>query len=129
VVTEINAEPAAEEYARIAGMPLDELTPNAFATHPMVVRVGEQSFVRSIQRVNPDHSLTFLCAIDEGAVMTVGRGGDLIGNLQASFDEIARDIRLHPARFGTRPKAHTWACRRPDGSQQRRGVLHLWRTM
>jgi hypothetical protein len=92
VVTEINAEPAAEEYARIAGMPLDELTPNAFATHPMVVRVGEQSFVRSIQRVNPDHSLTFLCAIDEGAVMTVGRGGDLIGNLQASFDEIARDI-------------------------------------
>lgn len=92
IVTEINAEPAAAEYARITGRQLDQLTPASFATHPMVVRVGEQSFVRSIQRVNPDHSLTFLCAIDEGAVMTVGRGGDLIGNLQASFDEIARDI-------------------------------------
>jgi hypothetical protein len=92
MVTEINAEPAAEEYARITGMRVDELVPAAFATHPMVVRVGEQSFVRSLQRVNADQSLTFLCAIDEGAVLTVGQGGDLIGNLSARFAELANDI-------------------------------------
>jgi hypothetical protein len=92
MVTEINAEPAAEEYARITGIHVDELVPAAFATHPMVVRVGEQSFVRSLQRVNADRSLTFLCAIDEGAVLTVGQGGDLVGNLSASFAEIEADL-------------------------------------
>jgi hypothetical protein len=92
VVTEINAEPAALEYARITGMAPDQLTPAAFATHPMVVRVGEQCFVRSIQRVNQDLSLSFLCAIDEGAVLTVGQGGDLLGNLRQSFNDIAREV-------------------------------------
>jgi len=92
MVTEINAEPAALEYARITGVRLDDLTPASFATHPMVVRVGEQSFVRSLQRVNADHSLTFLCAIDEGAVLTVGQAGNLVGTLQASFAAIAEKI-------------------------------------
>ena len=92
VVTEINAEPAGPEYARIAGIALDRLTPAAFATHPLVVRVGEQWFVRSVQRLNADHSLTFMCAIDEGVVLTVGRGGDLIGNLSAQFRRIHDDL-------------------------------------
>jgi len=92
VVTEINAEPAAEEYARITGMRMTDLTPAAFATHPMMVRVGEQSFVRSIQRVNPDDSLTFLCAIDEGVVLSVGLGGDLEGDLGRLFDGITAEI-------------------------------------
>ncbi len=92
MVTEINAEPAAEEYARIIGMHVDDLVPAAFATHPMVVRVGEQSFVRSLQRVNADRSLTFLCAIDEGAVLTLGQGGDLVGNLSASFADLEADL-------------------------------------
>jgi hypothetical protein len=91
-VTEINAEPAATEYARITGRAIDRLTPASFATHPMVVRVGEQCFVRSIRRVNPDLSLTFLCAIDEGVVLTVGQAGDLIGNLRHSFSEIEQAI-------------------------------------
>ena len=51
VVTEINAEPAGPEYARITGLALDRLTPVVFATHPLVVRVGEQCFVRSVQRL------------------------------------------------------------------------------
>jgi len=92
VVTEINAEPAAAEYARITGRTLDQLTPASFATHPMVIRVGEQCFVRSIQRVNADLSLTFLCAIDEGVVLTVGQGGDLIGNLRQSFYDIEAEL-------------------------------------
>jgi hypothetical protein len=48
--------------------------------------------VRSIQRVNQDLSLSFLCAIDEGAVLTVGQGGDLLGNLRQSFNDIAREV-------------------------------------
>lgn len=92
VVTEINAEPAALEYARASFLSPDQLIPASFATRPLVVRVGGQCFVRSLQGVNEDGSLTFLCAIDEGVVMTVGRGGDLLADLRARLDAIERDI-------------------------------------
>ncbi len=92
IVTEINAEPAAREYARITGLDPDALTPAAFATHPMVVRVGEQSFVRAIRRVNADGSLAFLCAIDEGVVLTVAHGLDLVRNLEEAFADITAEI-------------------------------------
>ena len=92
IVTEINAEPAALEYARITGLDRAALSPADFATHPMVVRIGEQSFVRAVRRVNADDSLSFLCAIDEGVVLTVARGVDLVRNLESTFDGIAAEI-------------------------------------
>ncbi len=92
LVTEINAEPAAREYARITGVKLEELTPAAFATRPMVVRLGGHSFVRSIKRVNPDDSLSFLCAIDEGVVLSVGQSSDLVVNLEQTFRVLEGEI-------------------------------------
>lgn len=91
VVTEINAEPAAREYARVVGLDRAPLTPMVFASHPMVVRVGGANFVRSIQKVNDDGSLTFFCAIDEGIVLRVARGIDLVANLEDLF----QDLREH----------------------------------
>ncbi len=94
LVTELNAEPAGAEFARVTGLRLDQLTPAAFATHPMVVRVGEHCYVRAIRHLNPDLSLTFMCAIDEGAVLTVGSGGDLAGDLRRSLSELRAAIGL-----------------------------------
>jgi hypothetical protein len=37
-----------------------------FAAHPLMVRAGGDYHVRSVQSANPDGSLTFYCAIDEG---------------------------------------------------------------
>lgn len=92
VVTEINAEPAALEYARVVGLQLDTLTPQVFANHPMVVRVGGANFVRSIQKVNDDGSLTFFCAIDEGIVLRVARGIDLAQNLDELFATLRAEL-------------------------------------
>ena len=92
VVTEINGEPAAVEYARIVGVPTDALTPLVFATHPVVVTLGGSVFVRSIQKVNPDGSLAFFCAIDEGIVLRVARGGDMVANLAEAFAAVEREI-------------------------------------
>lgn len=91
IVTEINAEPAAREYARMVGLEIDQLTPMIFAAHPVVVKVGGDYYVRSIQKVNDDESLSFFCAIDEGVVLTVARGIDLINNLEKTF----ADVRAH----------------------------------
>ncbi len=88
VVTEINGEPAGREYARLVGLEVEELAPTTFAVHPVVVRLGGQEYVRSIQKVNPNESLTFFSAIDEGIVLTVARGVDFVRNLEETFTEV-----------------------------------------
>ena len=85
IVTEINGDAAGREYARMVGLEFDKLTPMIFAAHPVVVRVGGQYYVRSIQKVNDDESLSFFCAIDEGVVLTVAQGVDLVQNLEELF--------------------------------------------
>jgi hypothetical protein len=92
IVQEINAEPAAEEYARIVGAEIDQLTPAIFANHPVVVRVGNVPYVRSIQKVNPDLSLTFFCAIDEGIVFTIAENFNIEEDLQRLFDSLRRKL-------------------------------------
>lgn len=90
IVTEINAEPAAQEYARLTGVTVDQLGPTVFAAHPPMVRAGGEYYVRSIQTANPDGSLTFYCAIDEGVVLTLGEGNDIEAGLGALFDDLDR---------------------------------------
>ena len=91
-VYEINAEPAAMEYARLVGLAGKPLSPKIFAAHPVMVRVGGQYHVRAIQKVNPDNSLTFLCAIDEGIVLTVAKGVDILEDLKSLFRRLQRDV-------------------------------------
>jgi signal transduction histidine kinase len=47
--------------------------------------------VRSIQKVNDDGSLTFFCAIDEGIVLTVARGVDMVATSRTRSLGRARD--------------------------------------
>ena len=92
VVTELDAEPAVECYARLVGLPVSELTPMVFATHPLIVRLGGAEYVRSIQKANPDGSLSFYCAIDEGLVLTLSEGRDLLRRTEGLFDEVRDSI-------------------------------------
>ena len=91
-VYEINGMPAAREFARLLNLDITELTPMTFATYPVVVRVGGQYFVRSIGKVNDDESLQFFCAIDEGIVLTIAKGVDMVDNLQEAFDRVRETI-------------------------------------
>ena len=86
VVQEINAEPAAREYARILGKDPEQLTTFTFAAHPVVVQIGGQHHVRAIQRVAGNGDLVFFSAIDEGLVLTLAEPRDMVEHLQ---EEIA----------------------------------------
>lgn len=92
LVTELDAEPAVEVYARLVGCPVAELTPMVFATHPLVVRLGGAEYVRAIQKANPDGSLSFYCAIDEGLVLTLSEGRDLLSRGEGLFQDIQARI-------------------------------------
>jgi hypothetical protein len=92
LVMEINAEPAAPAYARMVGLEAQELSPLIFAAYPVVVKIGGEYHVRSIQKVEPDGSLRFYCGIDEGLVLTVATGEDLAENLQRNLEKIESQI-------------------------------------
>ncbi|MDE2441244.1 MAG: FIST C-terminal domain-containing protein [Betaproteobacteria bacterium] len=92
VVHEINGLPAVEEYARLVGVAPEQLTPSHFATWPVVVMIDGTDFVRSIQHANPDGSLTFYCAIDEGVVLRVAHGERLLEKLEATFTDLEREL-------------------------------------
>ncbi|UDL04499.1 nitric oxide-sensing protein NosP [Marinobacter sp. CA1] len=86
-VHELNAEPAARAYARAVGVTEAELDRKTFALHPMAVRIGGHHFIRSVQRVNADGSLTFYCAVETGIVMTMMRTGSLQQSLQDQLEQ------------------------------------------
>jgi hypothetical protein len=92
LVTEINGLPAAAEYARLTGVDEKDLNLMRFASSPVVVMINGKEYVRSIQRANPDGSLTFYSAIEEGLVFRVARGVDLINNLTGSLQQACADI-------------------------------------
>jgi hypothetical protein len=92
IVFEIDGRPAAESYAQLIGVDVQTLDPARFATQPVLVLVDGTNYVRSIQKANPDGSLTFYCAIEEGIILRGARGVDLVGNLEESFAAIRAAI-------------------------------------
>lgn len=91
-VFELNAEPAAEAYARTVGVPVEQLDRRVFALQPLGVRVGGNYFVRSIQRVNADGSLTFYCAVETGIVMTAMNPGSLLESVREQIEASERIV-------------------------------------
>ena len=92
IVKELNAEPAAQEYSRAVGIADTNLDMTSFASHPVLVRAGGAYYARSIQRVNPDGSLNFFCAIDEGMVLTVAKARNPVGATLDLFAETKDEI-------------------------------------
>ncbi|WP_373294939.1 nitric oxide-sensing protein NosP [Vreelandella hamiltonii] len=80
-VHELNGLPAAQLYAELVGRPVAALDPVVFAQHPLAVRLGGQHYIRSIQRVNDDDSLSFYCAVENGIVLTAMQPAPLLENL------------------------------------------------
>ncbi|MEQ8824522.1 MAG: FIST N-terminal domain-containing protein [Filomicrobium sp.] len=88
IVHEFNAEKAAHEYANAIGLIPADLGPFSFASHPLVVKVGNDYYCRSIRNMNPDGSLSFFCAIDVGLVLTIARPTDLADATEAKLMEV-----------------------------------------
>jgi hypothetical protein len=89
IVREFNAANAAGEYAASVGIASESLTPLSFASHPVVVRVGGEYYCRSIQKVNPDGSLSFFCAVDDGIVLSIAQPKGMVESTEAALNDVA----------------------------------------
>lgn len=86
LVHEIDGAPAALAYARLVGCTVDQLSPEVFSENPMLVRHNRKHFVRAVRGVSENHSMSFLAAIDDGLVLTLGRGREIIETLEAGLE-------------------------------------------
>ena len=85
-VFEINGAPAAQEYARLVGCAVEDLSPQIFAENPLLIEYKNNHYVRAIADAGEDGALSFLAAIDDGLIMTLGQGQEIIETLQAGLD-------------------------------------------
>ncbi|MGC3940645.1 FIST N-terminal domain-containing protein [Roseobacter sp. EG26] len=85
-VFEINGALAAPEYARLVGCEVSELCPQVFAENPLLVEFNNKHYVRAISDADDAGGLSFLAAIDDGLVMKLGQGQEIIETLQTGLD-------------------------------------------
>ncbi|MDO5704169.1 MAG: FIST N-terminal domain-containing protein [Paracoccus sp. (in: a-proteobacteria)] len=90
LILELNAEPAAAEYARLTGIPQDRLTPTEFARHPLLLKMGKRHHVRAIRGITEEGGLSLLSAIDTGTVLRLGRAEDLIHGFVGAIEALPR---------------------------------------
>ncbi len=92
IVYEIDGGPAVEEYAELVGVKVSDLNAAVFAKYPVMLQIGDEWYVRSIQKANDDGSLTFFCAIENGLVLTIGRGTGLVDTLKDRVDKFTTEF-------------------------------------
>lgn len=90
-ILELNAEPAAAEYARLTGIAAADLTPSDFASHPLLLRMGRRHHVRAISEATPDGGLSLMSSIDTGTVLTLGHAEDMTKGFADALAALPRD--------------------------------------
>ena len=88
LVFEINGELAAVEYARLVGCTVDDLSPMIFAENPLLVQHNKNHYVRAINDATDNRALSFLAAIDNGLVMTLGKGQEILETMEAGLSVV-----------------------------------------
>lgn len=92
VIHEIDGLPALEGYAAKLGVTTDAFRHRWELTrlHPLMLRVGSEHFVRSIREADDDGALHLYCAIDRGAVLSIGETRDAVSALRDHLDSLHR---------------------------------------
>ena len=87
---EIDGKPAAQRYADMLGVAVDDLEfgkPRGFAAHPTALKVGREYFIRAPWKALPDGSILFANLLEEGSELELMRVGDMAGMTRTFFQE------------------------------------------
>lgn len=92
IVREINGFPAAKAYAEILGLKETDLNSDVYSQYPLVLKIADDYYVRSIQKSNPDLSLTFYCAIENGLVLSIAKNTNIISTTEKHLNKVASSL-------------------------------------
>ncbi|MDK3155854.1 FIST N-terminal domain-containing protein [Kamptonema cortianum] len=91
-LNKINGMPAARAYSEALGLTVEELGASVWSCNPILVKIAGQTFVRSIQSVNKDDSLTLYCAIDEGVILSIAESTDVMSAAEDGFHQARNQL-------------------------------------
>lgn len=69
------------------------LTVEKLATRSLMIRFGDITFVRAVQSINDDGSLTMFCAINRGDVLHFGKAGGIVDTTASYFEALKNQNR------------------------------------
>ena len=92
LVHEIDGRSAVKVYAAACGLKSVPKDAGAFSPHPLMLKVGGQYFARGMQRIYPDGSIEFACAIEPGLVVTVARPVAMLERLKETMETLTRTL-------------------------------------
>ena len=85
LVREIDGRPALKVYASACGFRKPPRDSRDFAPYPLMIRIGGHYYARGMQRIYPDGTLEFACALEPGLVVALAQPGDMIASLRELF--------------------------------------------
>jgi hypothetical protein len=88
-VYEMDGIPAAQAYARALGIDRSQLTDDLTFSNPLTFSCRGELYVRSIQKVHDDDSISFYCGIEEGMVLDLGGRTSMVGALRDDLSKVA----------------------------------------
>jgi hypothetical protein len=80
-VYELDGRPALEAYAAALGLPAAQVTADIAFVNPLLFRVNNELYVRSVQKIESDGSIVFYCGVEEGMVLEIGDHLDMTSAL------------------------------------------------
>jgi hypothetical protein len=77
---------ARDRLAQVLGCRPESITPDWLASRPLMLKVGDALFVRSVHTIHPDGSLSLYCALHEGEILHVGKAGEIVDTTGSYFE-------------------------------------------
>src|SRR5262249_28927587 len=87
---EIDGKPAAQRYAEILGVSIDDLEfgkPKGFSNRPTALKVGREHFMRAPFKPLPDGSILFVNLLEEDTELELMQAGDPSAMTRKFFEE------------------------------------------
>jgi len=88
-VYHLDGMPAAERYASLLGLNVDDLNAEVFSKHPLIYQHQRECYVRSISQVGEHNSLIFYCAIEEGMILNLCSHQDMVQQFEQALQELS----------------------------------------
>ncbi len=89
-VIEFNGKPAADAYAELLGVAVEEV-PNRFMHNPLGLVIDDTPFVRSPQRLK-GNSMIFYCSITEGMELSLLESTDIIKDTETAIKQALQEL-------------------------------------
>ena len=88
LVQELDGKPAAQRYAEVLGVRVEELAFPHFLANPLGLMIEGEPWLRSVFRVD-GNDLYFACAVLEGMTLHLMQATDIVENAHSAFDSLA----------------------------------------